>query len=213
MANNTVKKKKFYKVNEIVWSKIDKTKATVVSLDTKTYDAVIRVGDKEKTVKFWDITKLRKFNRRFAKPLGIKVKYLTTVDDVFKPLEKTDKGDWIDLRAAETVELKAGEHKLIPLGVAMKLPYGYEAWIAPRSSTFKHWGILQTNSVGIVDNSYSSNSDEWKMSVYATRDTVINRGDRICQFRIVRSMPRTNIVTVDDLGNNARGGFGSTGTN
>ncbi len=99
------------------------------------------------------------------------------------PLEKLPQGDWIDLRAAETVEMKAGEYKLIPLGVSMKLPEGYEAHVAPRSSTFKKWGILMTNSVGVIDESYCGDNDLWYFSAVALRDTRIEKNDRICQFK------------------------------
>ena len=121
-------------------------------------------------------------------------------------------GDWIDLRAAERVELKAGQAYLISLGVSMKLPEGYEAHIAPRSSSFSKWGILQVNSVGVVDNSYSGTNDIWKMPVYATRDAVIEMNDRICQFRIMERMPEVTFREVDALDSEDRGGFGSTGT-
>ena len=117
----------------------------------------------------------------------IKIKYFG------QDLEKLEyiggKSDWIDLRASETVELKAGDFKLIPLGVAMELPPGYEAHVVPRSSTFKTYGILQTNSCGVIDGSYCGDQDMWKMPVYATRDTTIQKGDRICQFRIMENQP------------------------
>ena len=134
-------------------------------------------------------------------------------NEEIEKIKKIDKGDWIDLRAAEKVELKQGDFALISLGVSMKLPDGYEAHLAPRSSTFKTWGIIQTNSIGVVDNSYSSNNDIWKMPVYATRDTVINVNDRICQFRIMPKMPVVDVEEVDNLEGPDRGGFGSTGTN
>ncbi|MDY3281162.1 dUTP diphosphatase [Dysosmobacter sp.] len=121
------------------------------------------------------------------------------------------KSDWIDLRAAEEVTLKAGEFRLIPLGVAMALPEGYEAHLAPRSSTFKNYGILQTNSIGVVDWSYRGDNDEWRMPVYATRDVTIEKGARICQFRIVENQPKLNFVRVEHLDGPDRGGFGSTG--
>ena len=126
-------------------------------------------------------------------------------------IKKTEKGDWIDLRAAETVELKKGDFKLISLGVSIKLPKGYEAHIAPRSSTFKNYGILQVNSVGVVDESYCGEDDIWKMPVFATRDTVINENERICQFRIMQKMPELEIVETEVLEGESRGGFGSTG--
>ena len=134
-------------------------------------------------------------------------------NEEIEKIKKIDKGDWIDLRAAEKVELKQGDFTLISLGVSMKLPDGYEAHLAPRSSTFKTWGIIQTNSIGVVDNSYSGNNDIWKMPVYATRDTVINVNDRICQFRIMPKMPVLDVEEVDNLEGPDRGGFGSTGTN
>lgn len=126
-------------------------------------------------------------------------------------IKKTEKGDWIDLRAAETIELKKGDFKLISLGVSIKLPKGYEAHIAPRSSTFKNYGILQVNSVGVVDESYCGEDDIWKMPVFATRDTVINENERICQFRIMQKMPELEIVETEVLEGESRGGFGSTG--
>ena len=134
-------------------------------------------------------------------------------NEEIEKIKKIDKGDWIDLRAAEKVELKQGDFALISLGVSMKLPDGYEAHLAPRSSTFKTWGIIQTNSIGVVDNSYSGNNDIWKMPVYATRDTVINVNDRICQFRIMPKMPVLDVEEVDNLEGPDRRGFGSTGTN
>ena len=140
----------------------------------------------------------------------IKIKYFT--DKIDKLTYIDGKSDWIDLRAAETVELKAGEFKLIPLGVAMQLPEGYEAHIVPRSSTFKNYGILQTNSCGIVDGSYCGDDDMWKMPVYAVRDTRIEINERIAQFRIVENQPKIEFKEVKSLLNSNRGGFGSTGT-
>lgn len=126
-------------------------------------------------------------------------------------IEKIEKGDWIDLRASQNYHLKAGEFTLIDLGVSMKLPDGYEAYVAPRSSTFKNYGIIQTNSVGIIDNSYSGTNDIWKMSVYATRDCSIQFNDRICQFRIVEKMPSICFEETNTLDSVNRSGFGSTG--
>lgn len=139
--------------------------------------------------------------------MEIKVRYHADIE----PLEQTDIGDWIDLRAAEDVELKAGEFKLISLGVAMKLPEGYEAHIVPRSSTFKNWGILQTNHMGVVDNSYCGDGDVWKFPALATRDVVIEKNSRICQFRIIRKMETVSFKMVDRLSETNRGGFGSSG--
>ena len=119
-------------------------------------------------------------------------------------------GDWIDLKASEDVELQEGEFKIIPLGVAMKLPKGYEAHVVPRSSTFIKWGIIQTNGMGVIDSDYCGNDDMWGMPVYATRKTFIKKGDRICQFRIVKSMGSVEFIETSDLGCCNRGGFGST---
>ena len=141
----------------------------------------------------------------------IKIKYHT--DEIEKLRYIDGKSDWIDLRAAEDVELKAGEFKLISLGVSMELPKGYEAHVVPRSSTFKTWGILQANSIGIIDESYCGDNDIWKMPVYATRDTTIHKNDRICQFRIERHQPTIKFEEVDTLGNDDRSGFGSSGKN
>ncbi len=139
----------------------------------------------------------------------IRIKYIS---DSIEKLDYIDgKSDWIDLRASEEVELKAGDFKLIPLGVAMQLPAGYEAHLLPRSSTFKNWGILQTNSMGVIDCSYCGDDDMWRMPVYATRDTVIHVNDRVAQFRIMSNQPKIQFEEVDSLGNTNRGGFGSTG--
>lgn len=127
-------------------------------------------------------------------------------------IENLAVGDWYDLRAAETVEMQAGEFTLISLGVSMKLPEGYEAHMAPRSSTFKKWGILQTNSVAVIDNSYSGTNDIWRYPALAMRDTTIYEGDRICQFRIVKIQPEVEFIEVDELDSTDRGGVGSTGT-
>lgn len=140
----------------------------------------------------------------------IRIKYFTEAIDKLDYID--GKSDWIDLRASEDVALKAGEFKLIPLGVAMELPQGYEAHIVPRSSTFKTWGIIQTNSMGVVDCSYCGDNDMWRMPVYATRDVEIHANDRICQFRIMKNQPKINFEEVEHLGNSDRGGFGSTGT-
>lgn len=139
----------------------------------------------------------------------IKIKYFS------KEIEKltyiAGKSDWIDLRAAQEVELKAGEFRLIPLGVAMELPKGYEAHVIPRSSTFKNFGILQTNSMGLIDESYCGDNDQWFFPALAMRDTVIHVGDRICQFRIMKHQPEISFVETEKLTGEDRGGFGSTG--
>lgn len=132
-------------------------------------------------------------------------------DPDIEKLSVTANGDWVDLHCADTVHLDAGQFAILPLGVSMRLPDGYEAHIAPRSSTFKRWGILQTNGVGVVDNSYSGDNDIWGMPVYATRETNIYKGDRVCQFRIMRRMEPVHFEEVPHLDGDDRGGFGSTG--
>jgi dUTP pyrophosphatase len=139
----------------------------------------------------------------------IKIKYFTNITEV----KKIKQGDWIDLRASETVQLAKGEFKLIPLGVAMELPKGYEAHVLPRSSTCKNFGILLANSEGIIDNSYCGDNDQWYFPAYAIRDTIINKDERICQFRIVKKQPKIEFNIVNHLGNKNRGGIGSTGKN
>jgi dUTP pyrophosphatase len=139
----------------------------------------------------------------------IKIKYF---NDQIEKLQYIDnKSDWIDLRAAEQITMKAGEFKLIPLGIAMELPAGYEAHVVPRSSTFKNFGIIQTNSMGVIDESYCGDNDQWFFPAYALRDTIINVNDRICQFRIMEHQPRIIFSEVSSLGNDDRGGHGSTG--
>lgn len=141
--------------------------------------------------------------------MEIKIKYF---DKEIDKIEKIPNGDWVDLRAAETVELKDGESKLINLGVGMILPEGYEAHVVPRSSTFKNFGITQANHMGIIDESYCGNNDQWKFHAIAHRDTIIHKNDRICQFRIDKKQPQDlTFVTVDHLKDTDRGGFGSTG--
>jgi dUTP pyrophosphatase len=137
--------------------------------------------------------------------LKIKIKYHADID----PCEQY--GEWIDLRAAETVTLFKGDYRQISLGVSMELPEGYEALIAPRSSTFKNFGILLTNGVGIVDNAYKGNGDIWQFPAYATRQAIIPANTRIAQFRIIQSQPKIEFEKVEDLGNENRGGLGSTG--
>ncbi|MCI9427160.1 MAG: dUTP diphosphatase [Eubacterium sp.] len=139
----------------------------------------------------------------------IRIKYFS--DEIERLRYIDGKSDWIDLRASERVELKKGEYKLIPLGVAMQLPEGYEAHVVPRSSTFKTYGVIQTNSCGVIDGSYCGDEDIWKMPVYATRDTVIEKNDRICQFRIMKNQPKILFEETKKLNNQNRGGFGSTG--
>ncbi|MEG2192614.1 MAG: dUTP diphosphatase [Oscillospiraceae bacterium] len=140
--------------------------------------------------------------------MDIKIKYLSDEMEKIAPISQ---GDWIDLRAAQTIEIKRGEFKLIPLGIAMELPKGYEAHVLPRSSTFKNFGVIQTNSCGVIDNSYCGDSDQWFFPALAVRDTIIHLNDRICQFRIEKIQPQIEFIEVETLGNLDRGGHGSTG--
>ena len=144
-----------------------------------------------------------------TKSKTIQIKYFT--DKIDKLAYIDGKSDWVDLRAAESVDLKAGEYRLIPLGVGMKLPEGYEAHVVPRSSTFKNYGIIQTNHQGVIVASYCGDDDQWFMPVYAIRDTHIEVNDRICQFRIVENQPTLIFEETQTLGEKNRGGFGSTG--
>ncbi len=139
----------------------------------------------------------------------IEIKYFSEEIDKLEYIG--GKSDWIDLRASETVAFKAGEFKLIPLGVGMRLPKGYEAHVVPRSSTFKNYGLIQTNSCGIIDGSYCGDEDMWMVPMYATKDVVVQKNDRICQFRIMENQPRINFLKVEHLGETNRGGFGTTG--
>lgn len=143
--------------------------------------------------------------------MKIRIKYFT--DKIDKLCYIDGKSDWIDLRAAEYVELKAGEFALIPLGVAMELPKGYEAHVVPRSSTFKNFGVIQTNHMGVIDETYCGDQDQWFFPAYALRDTVIHVNDRICQFRIMEHQPAFAFEETETLGNENRGGHGSTGKN
>lgn len=137
----------------------------------------------------------------------IKVKYFRDVQKI----EKIEVGDWVDLRSAEDVEMKAGEFRMFPLGVAMQLPKGYEALVLPRSSTFNKYGVILVNSMGVIDESYCGDNDEWQFLAYALRDTVIPKNERVCQFRIIEHQPSLEFVEVESLGNADRGGIGSTG--
>ena len=138
----------------------------------------------------------------------IKIKYL---EYGMLKIEKIEKGDWIDLRTAEDVHLEPNEFKLIPLGVAMALPTNYEALVIPRGSTFKKYGVIQANSIGLIDETYCGNNDEWYFPAYATRAVDIPKNTRICQFRILKHQPTVELVEVEHLSDTDRGGFGSTG--
>jgi dUTP pyrophosphatase len=139
--------------------------------------------------------------------LELKIKYHALIEK----LSMIERGDWCDLRSAETVQIKAFESKRISLGISIELPEGYEAHIAPRSSTFSKWGIILTNSLGIVDESYKGDGDIWRAEFFATKDTAINFNDRVLQFRVVEKQPRLSFKEVESLDNEDRGGFGSTG--
>ena len=138
----------------------------------------------------------------------IKIKY---VKDGMKEIKDITNGDWIDLRVGEDVHLEPNEFRLIPLGVAMKLPEGYEALVIPRSSTFKKYGIIQANSIGLIDESYDGDNDEWQFPAYATREVFIPKNTRICQFRIFEHQPTVILLETKHLSDTCRGGFGSTG--
>lgn len=141
--------------------------------------------------------------------MQIKIKYFE--EDVERIRLIENKSDWYDLRAAETVTMLKGDFRLISLGVAMELPRGYEAHVVPRSSTFKNFGVLQTNGMGIIDEAYKGNGDQWFFPALAMRNTTIKKGDRICQFRIVQKQPPIEFIEVEHIDNEDRGGHGSTG--
>lgn len=145
-----------------------------------------------------------------AGQLVIKVQYK---NDTIERIKKIEQGDWIDLRAATDIAMNAGEFAYIDLGIAMQLPEGYEAIVAPRSSTFKNFGILQANSIGVIDNSYCGPNDWWAFPAIAMRNTIIRKNDRICQFRIIANQPSLTIQETSLENNVDRGGWGSTGKN
>lgn len=152
---------------------------------------------------------LNKLRKQETGLMEIKVKYLKDIEKI-QPLSI---GDWIDLRSAIDITLDTGEYALIPLGIAMDIPVGYEAHIVPRSSTYKKWHIIQANGMGIIDNSYCGDDDEWCMPVIAICKTEIHKNDRICQFRIIDRQPMVAFKEVETLNHANRGGFGSTGSN
>ena len=146
-------------------------------------------------------------NAIYKKPAkDLKVKYLADIE----PLEIYENGDWIDLRCAKDTLIFKGQYKAIPLGIAIELPKGYEALIIPRSSTFKRFGVLPANGMGLIDESYCGDGDEWHFLVYGTKETLIEKNERICQFRIIKHQPGINLIEVDVLGNPDRKGIGST---
>ena len=144
-----------------------------------------------------------------SETMNIEIKYFA---DNMEPLTYIDgKSDWIDLRAAQDMTIAAGTYVAIPLGIGMKLPEGYEAHVVPRSSTFKNFGLLQTNSMGVIDETYCGDNDQWHFPAYATRDTVVHKNDRICQFRIMEHQPTIEFTPVEHLADESRGGLGSSG--
>lgn len=140
-----------------------------------------------------------------------KIKIKFTDEKVYEEFNNISVGDWIDLKTIDIVTIKEGQFRMIDLGVAMELPEGYEAWIVPRSSTFMKYGVLQANSIAIIDNSFRGNDDVLRFLVWATRDVTIPKGTRICQFRIMKNQPEIDFIKVDKLENENRGGIGSTG--
>lgn len=197
-------KKIFDKIYEI-WAYYIIVLLMVFSLTTLFIDPLIGVSLLVLSVVFYVIDPPRSRKKK----LKIKIKYF---DQEIEKIQKISVGDWIDLRSAERVELKSGEYKLLRLGVGMILPDGYEALVLPRSSTPSKFGIILANSMGVIDNSYSGDADEWRFPALAIRDTHIEKGDRICQFRIIKNMDPVDIVEVDRLNEISRGGIGSTGT-
>ena len=154
-----------------------------------------------------ELGKMDEKEKRSYSMLNIKIKYIRDI----KPIEFFDDGDWIDLRSGMDVVMRAGDSAVIPLGVAMEIPKGHTAIIVPRSSTFSKWGIIQTNSIGIIDESYCGDHDEWCLPVLALRSTKIHKNDRICQFRLIKQSDYIDFEVVKTLGNPDRNGFGSTG--
>jgi dUTP pyrophosphatase len=207
-------------LGDIVFDKVQKVDGKVSFINYQNNTAKVEVivnQDKENCIRTTKLVESKLFNlvvieskksKKSNSPLKIKIKYFNRKST---RLEKIVKGDWIDLRAAETVHLKAGEFYKIYLGVAMELPYDYEAHVSPRGSTYKNYGTLQTNSVGVVDEVFKGDDDQWFVPVYATRDATIEFDDRICQFRIMKKMPKVEFETVEVLGNENRGSHGSTG--
>lgn len=152
--------------------------------------------------------------------MKIRIKYY----DGATKLKKITKGNWIDVYANTDIFIEEGNRAMIPLGFALELPNGWEGHLAPRSSTFKTWGVIQTNSVGVVDDTYIGDNDQWHMPIFCLqgketlkedgiekRGTWIKKGDKIGQFRIMEVMPTIEFEEVESFGNEDRGGFGSTG--
>lgn len=183
----------------------------VATLVTKRYNDIVIKGKKDGLFFIKKNSALRETAAPKFCGETIKIKYFSDKIEKLKYID--EKSDWIDLRVAEDVTMKKGEFRLIPLGVAMQLPKGYEAHVVPRSSTYKNFGVIQTNHMGVIDESYRGDSDQWHFPAYALRDTEIHLNDRICQFRIVKKQPDIVFEEVKSLGNKNRGGIGSTGKN
>lgn len=194
-----------FHVNQIVFNHQIKAPVKVLGFDNGKVVIKTKTGNPESV----EPKILGPYKSKKSKIAKIKIKYFSDIEKI----KEICVGNWIDLRSAETVEMKSGEYKLISLGVGMKLPYGHEAHLIPRSSTFKNYGIIQANSMGLIDNSYSGNEDIWRFPAYATKDTVINKNDRIAQFRIVPIQPKIQFIEVENLDETSRGGIGSTGIN
>lgn len=176
--------------------------------DTRQKQPIDLIKDLQKQINYLS-KKIDKFEEHLEEPkFNIKIKYF---DKDLIHIEKIAQGDWVDLRAAEDVDIPKFTKKKISLGVAMELPDGYEAHVVPRSSTCKNFLVMQTNHFGVIDNAYKGNDDCWFIELYAIEDTHISKNDRICQFRIDKKMPNIEFVEVEKLGNENRGGYGSTG--
>lgn len=206
---------KIYEKGETVWIKPLKREGEIIQIriDKTKNLYVAMVTDSDNVWHVFDLNELDKLREKGEKPKPrIKTVPIQYSDDSLE-LTELEQGDWIDLRAKETITLKQFEYTEIDLGVAMRVPNGEEAHLKPRSSTYKKYGIIQTNGVGVIDNSYSGKDDIWKMPVVALRDTVIPKGERICQFRFVPKMNKDEYKykKVNELRGENRGGFGSTG--
>lgn len=177
--------------------------------DTTQKNPIDLIKDLQKQINYLS-KKMDQFEEHLEEPkFNINIKYF---DKDLIRLEKLAQGDWIDLRAAEDVDIPKFKTKKISLGIAMELPDGYEAHVVPRSSTCKNFFVMQTNHFGVIDNVYKGDDDCWFVEVYAIEDTHISKNDRICQFRIDKKMPKIKFIEVKTLGNKNRGGYGSTGT-
>jgi len=193
-----------FSVEEKVWLPEFKTTGIVKQINKDKFTITYFDKDKNRQTGEFEYKQIR----RYHPPLQIKIKYL---DPNMPKIQKTQGSDWIDLRSAEEVTLKAGEYALIPLGIAIQMPRGYEFNIVPRSSTFKNFGIILTNHYAVIDNSYCGNDDWISVPVVALRDTVIKKYDRICQGRVNRNQPKVRLMEVNSFDTDNRGGLGSTG--